>query len=186
VGGGRAAVFHEDTILFGHAAPVDGTSAADRFCAMGRLLRAALARLGLVAQIGELAGEYCPGSHSLHASGIKLAGIAQRVTGAVAWTEGVVVVGGGGRVRAVLEPVYAALGVEWAPSTAGALDDLLPGVRWEEAAAAVRAELAARFAVVDEPALPRAAAAARRARHDAAGASPAPGAAGERAKVAIG
>jgi lipoate-protein ligase A len=177
VGGGRAAVFHEDTILFGHAVadPAPGLRTRERFAAMAEVLRGALARLGVRATIGELPGEYCPGAFSLHAGGVKLAGIAQRVVPGGAWTEGVVVVRGGGRVRDVLVPVYRALGLTWDARTAGALDDFLPGVTFADAAGAVREELAARFVLreeaPDEELL--AAARARRAAHDAgAGAVP--------------
>jgi hypothetical protein len=38
-------------------------------------------------------------------------------------------------------PIYAALGVPLDPDTIGSLEDVVPGVTWEDAAAAVRAEL---------------------------------------------
>src|SRR3712207_7304772 len=65
------------TTLFRSRDARSGTAA--RFTAMAELVRAALARLGVPAQVGELPGEYCPGAWSLHAGGVKLAGIAQRV-----------------------------------------------------------------------------------------------------------
>jgi hypothetical protein len=52
---------------------------------------------------------------------VKVVGIAQRITKAASYTEGVLVVTGGDRVRDVLVPVYDALGLEWDPSTAGDL-----------------------------------------------------------------
>ncbi len=166
LGGGRAALFHEETILFGHATreavPRAGTGA--RFAAMAQRLTRALRRLGVPAQVGELPGEYCPGSSSVHAGGVKLVGIAQRVMAGGAWTEGVIVVGAGALTREVLEAVYAALGVEWDPSTAGAA-----GVGFGDALAAVRAELAEEFGLEDlEPDRETLALARElRARHDA-------------------
>lgn len=142
VGGGRPAVVHEDAILFGLAEPA-AQGATERFEAMADLVRATLRRLGIDAATGELPGEYCPGRWSLHAGGIKLAGIAQRVTRGAAWTEGFLMARGGERVRNVLTPVYAALDLAWDPSTAGATDDLVPSATWEAAAAAMRGELGA-------------------------------------------
>jgi len=172
VGGGRAALFSPDTLLFGLAAPSAEARAqtTERFAAMAALLQGALARLGIDAAVGELPGEYCPGAWSLHAGGVKLVGIAQRVIRGAAWTEGVLVVSDSAAVREVLVPVYAALGLDWDPRTAGALEDLAPGVTWEDAAAALRAELAAREALVDADldAETLAAARALRPRHDAA------------------
>lgn len=166
VGGGRAAVFHEETLLIGHAqaesAPRIRTR--ERFEAMAELLLRALRRVGVDARIGELPGEYCPGTYSLHAGGVKIAGIAQRVVQRASWTEGVVVVGGGNRVRDVLIPVYEALEQRWDPATAG--DAAGPTVA--ETLAAVRAELSAshelRDVELDQATLERAR--AWRGRHD--------------------
>lgn len=176
VGGGRAAVFHEETLLIGHARaepararPRSGLGeprirTRERFEAMAELLAGALRRVGVDAQIGELPGEYCPGTYSLHAGGVKIAGIAQRVVQRASWTEGVVVVGGGNRVRDVLIPVYEALEQRWDPATAG--DAAGPTVA--EALAAVRAELSAshelRDVELDQATLERAR--AWRGRHD--------------------
>jgi octanoyl-[GcvH]:protein N-octanoyltransferase len=81
---------------------------------------------GLVAdaldlRVGAIAGEYCPGDYSLHAGGVKVGGISQRVTKSASATEGMVVVEGGARIREVLVAVNAALGVDWDPATAGDL-----------------------------------------------------------------
>jgi lipoate-protein ligase A len=148
VGGGRAAAAHDGAVSFALAASADGGT-TERFEVMSALVRAALARVGVEAAVGELPGEYCPGSWSLHAGGLKLAGIDQRVTRGTALTEGLVVVQGGDRVRAALVDVYAALGVPWDPRTAGALEDLVPGVTPEAVAAALRAELAERHVLQD-------------------------------------
>ena len=72
-----------------------------RFEAQSALLRDALAGLGADARIGELAGEYCAGAHSINLGGrIKVVGIAQRAIRHGALTTAVIVVGGGGRLRA--------------------------------------------------------------------------------------
>ena len=79
VGGGRAHAVHEGVIEIGVAAPAH-ESTTDRFVAMAERLRAIIETLGAPAEVGELPGEFCPGAWSLHAGGVKLAGIAQRVT----------------------------------------------------------------------------------------------------------
>lgn len=169
VGGGRAAAAPEDALVFGVAAPVEGGT-SERFAAMAALLLGALGRLDVDARVGELPGEYCPGAWSLHAGGRKVAGIAQRVRRHVAWTEGVLIVRGADRVRDALGPVYEALGLAWDASTAGAVEDLAAGVTWEDAARALRTELATRYRLLEADISPATLARARTLRegHDAA------------------
>ena len=142
--GGRAAVFNDGAILFTHVVaeehPAAGTH--DRFRRLAGTVERALRGLGVDARIGPVPGEYCPGDFSLNAGGrIKLAGIAQRVTRRAACTQGVLVVQGAARVRAVLEPVYAALALDWDPETTGAVEDVAPGVGTGDVLEALRAEL---------------------------------------------
>jgi lipoate-protein ligase A len=127
--GGRAAVFHERTIAFSWSVPdpdpVRGIRR--RFTETAVLLTEALASIGIETSVGEIPGEYCPGEFSLnHAGTIKLAGIGQRLAKGAAHVGGVLVVGGAGRIRDVLVPVYDALEIDWDPSTVGALDDVIP------------------------------------------------------------
>jgi lipoate-protein ligase A len=169
VGGGRAAAIHEGVIQLGMGEAAS-ESTTERFVATADLVRSALGRLGVVAEVGELPGEFCAGAWSLHAGGVKLSGIAQRVTRGAAWTDAFVMVSGGERLREVLVPVYAALGVPLDPRTIGTLEDLVPGIAWEAAANALRAELAARrelAAAAPDPSR-RTRAAALRPRHVAA------------------
>ena len=103
-----------------------------------------LAALGADARIGELAGEYCPGPHSVNLGGrVKVAGIAQRAIRHGALTTAVVVVGGGANLRAVIAEVYGALGLAVDPATAGAIDDELPGLTVEPVAHVVTTAYAA-------------------------------------------
>jgi octanoyl-[GcvH]:protein N-octanoyltransferase len=173
LGGGRAAVFHEGTLAFGWAVadeePRTGTH--ERFARLAALIAEALGSLGLDAQVGELPGEYCPGDYSVHVGPVKVVGIAQRITKSASYTEGVIVVTGGDRVRDVLVPVYAALGLDWDPSTAGDLG----GPSLEDVQRAVTERLARdhdvdRHDALDEETL----ALARRyaVRHDARDAEP--------------
>lgn len=120
--GGRAAVFHEHTISLGHAvpdpAPRGGIHA--RFAATADLIARALGRLGVDARVGEVPGEYCPGSFSVNARGErKVAGIGQRLIATASFMGGVLVVADAERIRDVLVPVYAALGLDWDPARTG-------------------------------------------------------------------
>ncbi len=127
--GGRAAVFHEQVISFSwtvpDADPIRGIRR--RFAQTAALVIETLASLGIEASVGEIPGEYCPGEFSVnHAGTTKLAGIGQRFTKGAAHVGGVLVVGGADRIREVLVPVYGALGINWHPSTVGALDHVIP------------------------------------------------------------
>jgi octanoyl-[GcvH]:protein N-octanoyltransferase len=143
--GGRAAVFHEQTLHLGHAVP-DGdprTGITRRFETTAALLARAFRRLSIDAHVGEIAGEYCPGAHSVNARGaVKLMGVAQRVVKHGAHLGVVIVVADAERVRAVLSPVYAALGLDWDPETTGSLAGERPGLTWEATRAAIEAEYA--------------------------------------------
>jgi len=150
--GGRAAVFHEGTLAFAHAtpeeAPREGTR--DRFEATGELLVSAFGRLGVDARVGEVPGEYCPGTWSVNVGGrIKLAGVGQRLIAGAAHIGGVVVATNTPRLRDVLIQVYEALGLEWDPATAGSIEDEAPGVTVEAVADAMVEELRERYDVTE-------------------------------------
>jgi lipoate-protein ligase A len=116
--GGRAAAFHPQTLVFAWvtAEPEPQAGTHVRFARLAGLVADALDL-----QVGAIEGEYCPGDYSLHAGGVKVGGISQRVTKSASATEGMVVVEGGQRIRDVLVAVNAALGVDWDPATAGDL-----------------------------------------------------------------
>ena len=91
--------------------------------------------LGADARIGELAGEYCAGAHSINVGGrIKVAGIAQRVVKHGAATSAVVVAGGGPALRAADRGRLRGTRIAVDPATAGALDEALPGLAVEQVA----------------------------------------------------
>lgn len=128
--GGRAAVFHEGTIAFSLVVPTrePRLGIVDRFDAITRPVVAALRALGVEAAVGEVPGEYCPGTHSVHARhAVKLAGFGQRLVTGAAHVGGVIVAEGGDRIRDVLVPVYEALGLAWDPATAGDVAGEAPG-----------------------------------------------------------
>jgi len=135
IAGGRAAAYTEGTLSLTITVPDDTparrTSARFEFAA--GLARDALLDLGVDARVGEVEGEYCPGAFSVNAGGRrKLVGIGQRMIRGAAHIGFVIAVRDAEAVRAVLEPVYAALDLEWNPETVGAVDQDLPSVEIEQ------------------------------------------------------
>jgi octanoyl-[GcvH]:protein N-octanoyltransferase len=150
--GGRAAVFSEDTLELAHAVlAADARSGIHaRFELTADLLVRALGRLGVDARVGEVPGEYCPGRWSVNARGTaKLTGTGQRVIGGGAHVGTVIVVDGAADVRALLEPVYAALELDWDPASVGAVAGEVDGVGWEAVRDAVLDAYAERFDLVE-------------------------------------
>jgi octanoyl-[GcvH]:protein N-octanoyltransferase len=142
--GGRAAVFHENTIAFAWAGRARDTWSGthDRFRRIAGIVEAALRRLGVDARTGEIAREYCPGEYSINARGQKkVVGIGQRLIKGAWHIGGVIVVAEAERVRKVLIPVYEALKLDWDPATAGAVADEVPGIGWEDVAQTLLEEL---------------------------------------------
>jgi octanoyl-[GcvH]:protein N-octanoyltransferase len=143
--GGHAAAYHESSLgidLVG-AAPDAIAGVQDRFRQNARRLARALTALGIDARVGEVPGEYCPGTYSVNAGGrTKLVGTAQRLLRG-GWLFGaVIVVGDSAPVRAVLEDVYELLGLEWDPTTAGSLEDEVPEIGVDDVERAVVASYA--------------------------------------------
>lgn len=134
--GGRAAAYHQGTLVVDHIEPDPDAIAGSkrRFGYFGELFADALRKVGVQAAVGEIPGEYCPGEYSVHgtdaATGarVKLVGTAQRVVAGGWLFSSVIVVENSGPIRQVLVDSYAALGLQWDPATAGAVDDLVPGV----------------------------------------------------------
>jgi octanoyl-[GcvH]:protein N-octanoyltransferase len=153
--GGRAAVFHDETIALAHAVPDAEPRAGihSRFEWTAGLIARALRSLGVEARVGEVPGEYCPGGYSVGARGeVKLAGIGQRIIAGGSHMGGVIVVGGATRVRDVLVPVYRALELPWDPATAGAVEDELNGTRspaWTAVRDAILAEYGREYDLAD-------------------------------------
>jgi lipoate-protein ligase A len=163
--GGRAAVFHEHTLAIAHARPDPDPQAHiyPRFDEASGWLRGSLEGLGVDARVGEVPGEYCPGGYSVNARGQKkLAGIGQKLIKGAGHLGGVLVVENGARVRGVLVPVYSALGLEWNPSTAGAVSDEAPGVTLDDVEAALVEGLRDGYDIDDAPLDPETLAMAQR------------------------
>jgi lipoate-protein ligase A len=150
--GGRAAAFHEGTLAFAWATPaerpVEGTH--QRFELIANIVADALRTVGVDARIGEVPGEYCPGAWSVNARGErKLVGIGQRLITGGAHAGGVVVVTDSRLLRETLEPVYAALAMDWSPQTTGSVEDEVAGVTLERVEDALIRALGERFSLVE-------------------------------------
>jgi len=144
--GGRAAVFHRGTLELAHAVhdPDPRPGIHERFEAEASLVAEALRGLGIDARVGEVPGEYCPGRWSVNAGDRrKLAGTGQRVIHGGAHVGTVVVAEDAESIRAVLEPVYAALELDWDPATVGAAQR-----PWEEVRDVLLEAYATRYELV--------------------------------------
>lgn len=149
--GGRAAAYSTGTLSLTRTSrePTPALRTTARFTEMADLIVEALVDLGVDARVGEVPGEYCPGEYSVNARGkVKLAGTGQRMITGGAHIGAVLVVRAGANIRRILEPVYAALGLEWHPETTAAVEDEVPGVRLEQAEQAILAALELRFELV--------------------------------------
>lgn len=144
--GGRAAAYHQGTLVIDHLEPDRDAiaGAKGRFSFFGELLAGALRSAGVDAAVGEIPGEYCPGEFSVHGQNpqrpshqVKLVGTAQRVVAGGWLFSSVIVVENSAPIRAVLEASYAALGLDWDPATAGAVNDLVPDLDVDAVEAAV-------------------------------------------------
>ena len=147
--GGRAAVFHEGTVALARAFPDPEPPRRTyrRFEEIAGMVVRALGRVGVVAEVGEVPGEYCPGAYSVGVDGKrKLAGIGQRMIRGGAHVGGVLVASGEDAIRDVLVPVYEALELDWEPATAGSASaELGRELGAEELADALVAELGASY-----------------------------------------
>lgn len=89
------------------------------------LALSALRRLGVRAKIGEVRDEFCPGDQSLRVgdfeAGMKLSGIAQRVTKRAASVGGIMLVEGEGELARILTLIYGAMDLPFRPTSVGSL-----------------------------------------------------------------
>ncbi|MET0601284.1 MAG: lipoate--protein ligase family protein [Baekduia sp.] len=127
LGGGHAAGYDAGSVLIELIRPVVTIAEGipERFAAVTTLLVQALETLGIAPRVGELPGEYCAGEWSVNAAGIKLAGTAQRSIKGASLVTAMVIVEGSAALRAALVDIYAALGIDWRPATAGGAADIV-------------------------------------------------------------
>jgi lipoate-protein ligase A len=142
--GGQAAAFLVESIAFAWAMPDADAHLhiPERFEQLAGWIADSLRRIGLDARVGPVPGEYCPGEYSVNVAGrVKVMGVGQRVIRGGAHVGGVLTVGGTDRLRAVLGPVYDALGLEFRADTAGGVADFDAALDTDAVLAALREEL---------------------------------------------
>ena len=130
-GGGTVAA-NEGSISFSLTFPVEDLRHGlyERYAEGVDLVAAALRRVDVVAEGGEVEGEFCPGAYSVRSGGsqgVKHAGLAQRVTRRAARLEALVLVSETAGLIPVLERFYGSLGL---PFRRESVRDLPVGVPW--------------------------------------------------------
>jgi len=127
--GGGATAADEGTFGFSIIRPVDEKesrrSITERYDEAAALVLGAFSRLGVMAEVGEVRHEFCPGDHSIRIGdregGMKVVGIAQRITRRATSVGGIVLVEGERELARVLERVYNAMHLPFRKETVGSL-----------------------------------------------------------------
>ena len=128
--GGGATAAGAGTFGFSIIRPADereaGRGIRARYDEAAALVLGAFSRLGVLdAEVGEVRDEFCPGDHSVRVGdregGMKVVGIAQRVTRRATSVGGIVLVEGEEELARVLERVYGALRLPFRPESVGSL-----------------------------------------------------------------
>ncbi len=146
--GGRAVAYTTAALVVDHVSPDPEwpSGLEGRFDQFGQLWTGVLGRLGVDARVGEVPGEYCPGSHSVNARGVvKLVGTAQRMVRGAWLFSAVLVFDGAGTLRPLLREVYGALGLPFEEASVGSLAEEAPGCTLDEAEDALLEAYAARY-----------------------------------------
>ncbi|MGH3089744.1 MAG: lipoyl protein ligase domain-containing protein [Rubrobacteraceae bacterium] len=164
--GGGATAAGEGAFGFSIVRPADGEAGLgqgipERYDEAAAFALAAFSKLGVVAEVGEVRDEFCPGDHSLRIgdwrSGMKIVGIAQRVTRRAASVGGIVLVNGEEELAKVLERVYSAMKLPFRRESVGSLRRAGHDFEVEEVIEAFAEEAALRYATdrvsLDEEAL---------------------------------
>ncbi len=140
--GGGATAAGAGTFGFSIIRPAaeDARDIHERYDEAAGLALAAFERLGVRAEVGEVREEFCPGDHSIrlgsYESGMKLVGIAQRLTRRATSVGGIVLVSGDRDLARVLARVYGALDLPFRPESVGSLSRAGAAVSTEEAMSA--------------------------------------------------
>ena len=127
--GGGATAADLGTFGFSIIRPADDTELGrgirDRYDEAATLVLGAFSRLGVKAEVGEVREEFCPGDHSIRVGdpegGMKVVGIAQRITRRATSVGGIVLVEGERELSRVLERIYSALHLPFRPESVGSL-----------------------------------------------------------------
>ena len=127
--GGGATAADLGTFGFSIIRPADETERrrgiTDRYDEAAAFVLGAFSRLGVSAEVGEVRDEFCPGDHSIRVgareNGMKVVGIAQRITRRATSVGGIVLVEGERELARVLGRVYGAMQLPFRPEGVGSL-----------------------------------------------------------------
>lgn len=151
--GGRAVAYTREALVVDHVSPDPEwpSGLEGRFEEFGDLWSGVLRGLGVDARVGEVPGEYCPGSHSVNARGaVKLVGTAQRMVRGAWLFSSVLVFDGASVLRPLLRQVYDALDLPFEDASVGSLVEEAPGLALAQVEEAVLRAYDERFGL--EPA----------------------------------
>jgi octanoyl-[GcvH]:protein N-octanoyltransferase len=164
--GGGAIAAHHGTFGFSVVRPAEDTRRGirERYDEVAALVLGAFSRLGIDAEVGEVRDEFCPGDHSIRAgdweNGMKLVGIAQRVTRRATSVGGIVLVWGEEDLARILSRFYSALDLPMRPESVGSLYRTGSKAKVEDVITALVQEAKLRYAAepipLDEETLRRA------------------------------
>ena len=158
--GGGAIAAHHGTFGFSIVRPSASTEARrgvrDRYDEAAALVLDAFARLGVQGvAVGEVRDEFCPGDHSVRVgdweSGMKVVGIAQRVTRRATSVGGIVLVEGEEELARVLGRVYGAMSLPFRQESVGSLRRAGSHAGVDEVVEAFAAEATLRYGATRVP-----------------------------------
>ena len=127
--GGGATAADRGTFGFSIIRPADENESRrgirERYDEAAAFVLAAFSRLGVEAEVGEVRDEFCPGDHSIRVGdredGMKIVGIAQRITRRATSVGGIVLVEGERELARVLGRVYGAMRLPFRSGSVGSL-----------------------------------------------------------------
>ncbi len=129
---------------------------AERYDEAASLVLGAFLRLGIdVAEVGEVKDEFCPGDHSIRVgsfeNGMKLVGIAQRLTRRATSVGGLVLVWGEAELARILGRVYSTLDLPFRPTSVGSLHRAGSKAKVEEVVGTLVEEAKLRYGATPVP-----------------------------------
>lgn len=157
--GGGATAADLGTFGFSIVRPADETESGrgirERYDEAASLVLGAFSRLGVKAEVGEVRHEFCPGDHSIRVGdserGMKVVGIAQRITRRATSVGGIVLVEGEHDLARVLDRVYNAMHLPFRPESVGSLRRAGYGAGTQAAIEAFAAEAERTYGAVRIP-----------------------------------
>lgn len=150
--GGQLAIYDSHALVIDLVAPhaEPRLHVKERFGLFSAAIAEALRCFAIDARVGQVAGEYCPGDYSVNAGGVfKLAGLAQRIGRRGYHLGAVISVEPSAAARDAVRTAYGILGFPFDPASFGAVQDLAPGVGFDEVRASLLDRVSSLLDVLD-------------------------------------